>query len=132
MHRLKTLVKNTKKSFFNFKIIEIVNKKWGPWELMSWVNKQKLLATETIKFNSQLCLELDNLWQALHSTFNTTQYYSMESNILDKLESFASSLWALFLEKEFTDLLQTQVLRVGQVNESCIGLTQENSIENSV
>ena len=29
-------------------------------------------------------------------------------------------------------MLQTQALRVGQVNESCIGLTQENSIENSV
>ena len=29
-------------------------------------------------------------------------------------------------------LLQTQVLRVEQVNEPCIGLTQENSIENSV
>ena len=29
-------------------------------------------------------------------------------------------------------MLQTQVLRVDQVNESCIGLIQENSIENSV
>jgi len=29
-------------------------------------------------------------------------------------------------------LLQTQVLRVEQVNEPYIGLTQENSIENSV
>ena len=29
-------------------------------------------------------------------------------------------------------MLQTQVLRVEQVNESCIGLIQENSIENSV
>ena len=29
-------------------------------------------------------------------------------------------------------MLQTQVLKVGQVNESCIRLTQENSIENFV
>ena len=29
-------------------------------------------------------------------------------------------------------LLETQVLRVGQVNEPCIGLIQENSMENSV
>ena len=29
-------------------------------------------------------------------------------------------------------ILQTQVLRVEQVNEPCIGLTQENSIENPV
>jgi len=33
---------------------------------------------------------------------------------------------------KFRILLQTQVLRVGQVNESCIRLTQENSMENSV
>jgi len=29
-------------------------------------------------------------------------------------------------------VLQTQVLRVEQVNESCIGLTQENLIESSI
>ena len=29
-------------------------------------------------------------------------------------------------------MLQSQDLRVGQVKELCIGLTQENSIENSV
>ena len=29
-------------------------------------------------------------------------------------------------------MLQTQAFRVGQVKEPCIGLTQENSIENSV
>ena len=29
-------------------------------------------------------------------------------------------------------MLQTQDLRVGQVDEPCIGLTQENLIENSV
>jgi len=29
-------------------------------------------------------------------------------------------------------MLQTQVLRVGQANEPCIELIQENSIENSV
>jgi len=32
----------------------------------------------------------------------------------------------------YTLMLQTQALRVGQVKEPCIGLTQENSIENSV
>ena len=33
---------------------------------------------------------------------------------------------------DFSLLLQTQVLRVGQVNEPCIKFTQENLIENSV
>jgi len=34
--------------------------------------------------------------------------------------------------KLYSLLLQLQDLRVGQVKEPCIGLTQENSIENSV
>jgi len=33
---------------------------------------------------------------------------------------------------KFVQLLQTQDLRAGQANELCIGLTQENLIENSV
>ena len=36
------------------------------------------------------------------------------------------------LNRRQAHLLQTQVLSVGQVDESCTGLTQENSIEDSI
>ena len=44
---------------------------------------------------------------------------------------FRDNMWKLH-ELLKSIVLQNQVLRVEQVNKPCIGLTQENSIENSV
>ena len=54
-----------------------------------------------IKYNSWPCLELDNLWQALHSSFNTAQFQEIDETVLNELNLYSSSLWLYFSEKEF-------------------------------
>ena len=52
---------------------------------MSWVRKQKLPATETLQHNRHSCIELENLWLALHQTFNFVQNHQVNTNLLNKI-----------------------------------------------
>ena len=54
---------------------------------MNWVNKYKLPAMKAIKYDNQLCLLLNSLWNALYSFFNTALYYQVDINILDEIGS---------------------------------------------
>ena len=68
---------------------------------MSWVNKHKLPAIKAIKHNNQLYLTIDNLWNTLHSTFNTALHCWVDINILDEIVDKSSSSWTLFSKEEF-------------------------------
>lgn len=68
---------------------------------MKWVNKQKLLAIEAIKYNSQPCLNINDLWQALHLLFNTVLHRSIDISILNEIDSISPLPWNLFSKEEF-------------------------------
>ena len=68
---------------------------------MNWVNKRKLLAIKTVKYNNKICLEINDLWHVLHSSFNMAQHRSIEENILEEIDLATSLIWTPFSKEEF-------------------------------
>ena len=97
----KLTIKEAKQSFFNSKVQEITNMSRGPWELMNWVKKRKLPATEAIKYNGTPCLSSDSLWNTLHNSFNTALHRQVDFNILNKVERKPCQVWNPFSRYEF-------------------------------
>ena len=69
---------------------------------MNWVNKQKLPAVEAIKNNSYFYLKIEDLWQALHLSFNGVQDHQINISILDEISDKFPMSWVPFSKLEFT------------------------------
>jgi len=72
---------------------------------MNWVKKHKIPAIKAIKYNRQLCLELNNLWQALHTSFNLAQNYQVNTNIFEEIPNKSVTHWNSFSKEEFKSFI---------------------------
>ena len=68
---------------------------------MNQVDKHKLSTIKAIKYSNQQCLDINDLQNALHSTFNTALYYQVDVEILDEIIDKPTSPWPLFSREEF-------------------------------
>ncbi|KAJ3529443.1 hypothetical protein NMY22_g9001 [Coprinellus aureogranulatus] len=62
-------VKAAKWEFFDEKVTEISIDHKRPWDLMAWIQERKNPPCKAIQFKP--CHTTDQLWQALHGTYNT-------------------------------------------------------------
>ena len=72
---------------------------------MNWTKKRRLPATEAIKYNGQPCLSLENLWEALHQTFNSALHRQTDDNVLNEIENKPTQSWSPFSSHEFKSAL---------------------------
>jgi len=68
-------------------------------------SKYKLLAIKAIQFNSSLYIELDNLWQALHLSFNSPHNHHVNIKILDEISLKPVLEWKPFSKEEFKNAI---------------------------
>ena len=58
-------------------------------------------AIKAIKYNNQLCLSIEKLWNTLYSTFNTALHHHINIDVLHKIADKPPSAWIPFSKKEF-------------------------------
>jgi len=63
--------KQAKHVFFDCHVSEITETNSRPWDLMGWIQQCKLPLCEAIRYRDEPCHTLDDLWGALHRTYNS-------------------------------------------------------------
>ncbi|CAA7259600.1 unnamed protein product [Cyclocybe aegerita] len=105
-NKFKKVCKDAKRDFFNECIAEIATSRKRLWDLMELVKQRKLLPCEAIHNGNQPCHDMDDLWDALHSTHNSASGREYDASVLDELPDEPVREWADFSEHELLSALK--------------------------
>ncbi|CAA7268120.1 unnamed protein product [Cyclocybe aegerita] len=105
-NKFKKACKDAKRNFFDERIAEIATSCKHLWDLMEWVKQHKLPPCEAIRNSDQPCHDMDDLWDALHGTYNLASGHEYDTSILDDLPDEPVREWADFLEHELLSALK--------------------------
>ena len=72
---------------------------------MNWVKNRKLPVVEVIKHNGCPFFTPENLWNSLHSFFNTALHRQVNFNILDEIDYKPTQKWNPFSKFEFKSVI---------------------------
>jgi len=72
---------------------------------MNWVKKRKLSAIEAIQYEGHLYIELEDLWNTLHNSFNSAQMREVDLHVLDDIPGKSMKSWDLFSKQELIDVI---------------------------
>ncbi|CAA7267767.1 unnamed protein product [Cyclocybe aegerita] len=105
-NKFKKACKNAKRDFFDERIAEIATSHKRLWDLMEWVKQGKLPPCEAIRDGDQPCHDMDDLWDALHSTYNLASGREYDASVLDELPDEPVHEWADFSDHELLSALK--------------------------
>jgi hypothetical protein len=78
----KRATRKAKRKHFDECIDEIAHTKLQPWDLMDWVGPCKTPPVEAILYQGVPCTSPDQLWNTLHSTFNSALDRPIDLSVL--------------------------------------------------
>jgi hypothetical protein len=98
--------RKAKHKHFDECIEDIAHTNLRPWDLMDWVGPRKTPPVKAISYQGVPCTSLDQLWNALHSTFNSALDRPIDPSVLgNKWESPSIRAWVLYSAAELSDAL---------------------------
>ncbi len=90
-------VREAKRNFFAERIQEVAVTNMRPWDLMEWVKQRKNPPCEAIQRDGEPCHDLEQLWDALHSSYNAASGRQCDVSMLDDLPDEPVREWGAFL-----------------------------------